>query len=90
MWKYSFLNKASHLQPDRKIFKPEVLKGQIFASEKSSLLLAAICSSVVWFSRVTQEPKDSDTSPRLVVWVLRPLGKESHIHFTEDHALVIF
>lgn len=40
-------NMVNFLQPDRKIFKPEVFKGQVFASEKSSLLLAVICSSVV-------------------------------------------
>lgn len=38
---------VNFLQADRKIFKPEVLKGQVFASEKSSLLLAAIYS---WLS----------------------------------------
>lgn len=41
------LNMVSFLQSDRTIFKPEVLKGQVLASERSSLLLVAICSSVV-------------------------------------------
>lgn len=40
-------NMVNFLQPDRKIFKPEVFKGQVFASETSSLLLAVIYSSVV-------------------------------------------
>lgn len=40
-------NMVNFLQPDRKILKPEVFKGQVFASEKSSLLFAVICSLVV-------------------------------------------
>lgn len=40
-------NMVNFLQRDRKVFKLEALKGQLFASENSSVLLAATCSSIV-------------------------------------------